>query len=109
MKTVSRLRLFDFVWGLGVYLFILLTSCSKDEIIEVDQCSEIHEFYSQLIREQAIQNGWDPSLPIYVNTDDPLNAGFLDITYDPNLNLYLRAFWKYINKYHQASEVANCY
>ena len=77
-------------------------ACTKDI------CSQIHEKYGKLINDQAIENGWDASSPIYVNTDNPLGPGFLDITYDPNLNAFLQAFNKYIGEYRQALEDADC-
>ena len=98
-----------FLWAIVlVSVIFCLLSCSEPEEIEKDICSQIHEKYGKLINDQAIANGWDPSLGIYVNTENPLEPGFLDIEHDPNLNAFIQAFRQYIGEYRQALAEQNC-
>ncbi len=94
----------------AISLAIMMFGCSQDQVNEEElwTCSDIEQYFSNAILQEALNNGYVQGQTININTTDPLSPGYMDIDYDNNLRIWFEAMALYLDAYNLTLELANC-
>ena len=96
MKAI--IKKYGIVFIVSMAVFVATSCTTEDDLFEPAQtCSEVDAYFSQLIYDEAVAQGWDPTQFYELNTTNPFEPGYFDYYYDPNFAIYRSVMSDYLS------------